>query len=71
MSAPIPLSGSNPYTGGYQKRQYGAGKLQPTPNQVLDILANPPASAVAAEAVNPLEEEADNTASPQPGISPN
>ena len=70
MSAPLPLSGANPYTAGYQKRQFGVGNLNPTPNQVADDLANPPSSLVAAEAVNPLEEEADIDITPQPGIVP-
>lgn len=71
MSAPLPLSGQNPYTAGYQKRQFGLGNLNPTPNHEFDVLANPPASGVAAMAVNPLEEQADNIAHPQPGIVPN
>lgn len=70
MSAPLPMSGHNPYTVGYQKRQFGTGKLYPTPNQVVDYLASPPASLVAAKAVNPLEEEADIDITPQPGIVP-
>jgi hypothetical protein len=71
MSAPQPLEGTNPYTGMYQKRQFGVGNLAPTPNRVADYLANPPSTLVAAEAVNPLEEEADVAANPQPGIVPN
>lgn len=70
MSAPLPLSGENPYSGMYQKRQFGVGNLNPTPNRVADYLADPPDSLVAAEAVTPLEEQADNIASPQPGIIP-
>lgn len=71
MSAPLPLSGANPYTAGYQKRQFGVGNLNPTPNRVADDLASPPSSLVAAEAVNPLEEQVDVANDPQPGIVPN
>lgn len=71
MSAPLPISGNNPYTVGYQKRQFGVGNLNPTPNRVADDLANPPATMAAAGAVNPLEEQVDVAAHPQPGIVPN
>jgi hypothetical protein len=59
MSAPLPLSGSNPYTLGYQKRQFGAGRPFTTPRPVFDDLVSPPASGVTAEGQNPLVEEAE------------
>ena len=62
MSAPLPLSGSNPYTAGYQQRQFGAGSIlnsAPTPPiSVFDSLANPPATGVTAEAETALTLEA-------------
>lgn len=72
MSAPQPLNGThNPYTGMYQKRQFGVGNLSQVGNRVADYLKTPPTSLVAAEAVNPLEEQADVANTPQPGIEPN
>lgn len=72
MSAPLPQAGSvNPYSLGYQKRQFGVGNLNPTPNRVFDDLVAPPTTGVTAEAVTPLEEQADVAAHPQTGIVPN
>jgi hypothetical protein len=59
MSAPVPLSGHNPYTLGYQKRQFGAGRPQTTPQPVFDDLVSPPATGVTAEGQNPLVERAE------------
>jgi hypothetical protein len=70
MSAPLPLSGQNPYTLGYQKRQF---KVQSTslpgsnavhngkvgPQTVFDSLVSPPAAGVIAEEQTPLVEEAE------------
>lgn len=70
MSAPLPLSGANPYALGYQKRQF---KVQspslPGSNAVhaglvgsqtvFDSLVSPPAAGVTAEAQTPLVEQAE------------
>jgi hypothetical protein len=71
MGAPLPLEGSNPYTGMYQARQFGVGNLSPTPNRVADYLEDPPASLLAAQEVTPLTERAYVADHPQPGIVPN
>jgi hypothetical protein len=59
MSAPLPLSGQNPYTLGYQKRQFGSGRPATTPMPVFDDLVSPPAAGVTAEGQTPLVEEAE------------
>lgn len=76
MSAPLPLNGTNPYTGAYQSRQFGVGNrnlnFAPDPRLlVFPFLKTPPAAGVTAEAVTPLEEQADVAAHPQQGIVPN
>jgi len=62
MSAPLPLSGSNPYTAGYQQRQFGVGSIltpaPTTPISVFDSMANPPATGTTAEAETALTLEA-------------
>jgi len=71
MSAPLPISGAQPLHRGATKSANSVrASSTPPPNLVADYLANPPASLVAAEAVNPLEEEADIDITPQPGIVP-
>lgn len=57
MSAPLPLTGTNPYTLGYQKRQFGTGHLNPTPHHIFDDLVSPPTAGVTAEGQTPLVEE--------------
>jgi hypothetical protein len=61
MGAPLPLEGSNPYTGMYQERQFGVGyPYTPTSQQqVAGYLANPPSNLVTAEEQTPLVEEAE------------
>lgn len=83
MSAPLPLSGHNPFTRGYQTHQFkvesvslpGSNALDAnglvSPQSVFDALANPPASGLLAEDVTPIEERADVAAHPQTGIVPN
>jgi hypothetical protein len=81
MTAPGPLNGVNPFTAAYQKRQFKVESVSlPGSNAVhnglvgaqtvFDALVSPPTSAVTAENVNPLEEEADVDVTPQPGIVP-
>ena len=61
MGSPLPLSGSNPYTGMYQSRQFGTGDpYSPTSQkQVSGYLADPPTALVDAEAQTPLVERAE------------
>lgn len=61
MGTPLPLEGSNPYTGMYQSRQFGVGSpASPTSQkQVSAYLANPPSALVAAEAQTPLVQQAE------------
>lgn len=78
MSSPVPWVPSY-WTPLYQKKQSNAGVApgldvygtNSTNESVLDCLANPPASGITAEAVTVAEEQADNTAHPQTGITPN
>lgn len=82
MSSPLPLSGQNPYTLGYQKRQFKVQSVSLPgsnvvhnglvgPQTVFDSLVSPPASGITAEEQTPLVEEQENLEDPQPGISPN
>jgi len=61
MGTPLPLNGSNPYTGMYQNRQFGVGSpYSPTSqHQVSGYLADPPTALVDAEAQTPLVEQAE------------
>jgi hypothetical protein len=61
MGAPLPLDGTNPYTGMYQARQFFTGDpYAPVgTRRVFESLASPPAAGVAAEAQTPLVEEAE------------
>jgi hypothetical protein len=76
MSAPNPVPW-NPafYKPAYQTKQFAAGipggaDIGSVHNSnIFDALAFPPSGGVAAEAVNPLEEAADNIAHPEAGIS--
>ena len=71
MSAPLPLQGTtNPFTSGYQKRQFNAGLNQSPASltTVWDALATLTSAQTTSETVNPLEEEADNKVTPQKGI---
>lgn len=45
---PVPISGTNPYTGAYQTRQFSTAIPIKTVS-VLDALANPPAAGITAE----------------------
>jgi hypothetical protein len=69
MSAPVPVDGVNPYTQAYQSKQFDAGVVASSGRAVLDSLASPAASAVAAALVTPAEERADQIAHPQAGIA--
>lgn len=59
MGTPLPLEGTNPYTGMYQSRQFGVGHLSATPNYVADYLADPPDAMVTAQEQTPLVEQAE------------
>lgn len=74
MSAPLPLQGTtNPFTAGYQKRQFGYGDLyvQDLQNNVFSSLNTLTTAQSNTMLVNPLEEQVDVTAVPQTGIVPN
>lgn len=71
MTAPSPVPGVNPYTLGYQKKQFAAGAPGDS-ESALDSLYDPPEDAAAAKAASdPLAERAANLISPQDGIIPN
>jgi hypothetical protein len=61
MGTPLPLNGTNPYTGMYQNRQFGVGSpYSPTSqHQVSGYLETPPATLVTAEAQTPLVQQAE------------
>lgn len=61
MGTPLPLEGSNPYTGMYQSRQFGVGSpYSPTSQkQVSGYLADPPDALVEAEEQTPLVQQAE------------
>lgn len=53
MTAPNPISGTNPWTGAYQNSQFGTDTdpASVTPSfTVLDHLATPPEAGITAEA---------------------
>jgi hypothetical protein len=82
MTAPGPLNGPNPFTAGYQKRQFkvesvslpGSNAVHGSltgPQNVFDALVSPPTTGTAAvTGSDPLAEEADVATTPQPGIEP-
>lgn len=62
MGSPLPLEGTNPFTGMYQTRQFGTGYQvsgSATPFYIDQYLADPPDTLVTAEAQTPLVEEAE------------
>jgi hypothetical protein len=61
MSAPLPLEGTNPYTGLYQDRQFFLGSPYAPigSRRVFDSIENPPTAGVTAEGQTPLVEEAE------------
>lgn len=60
MGSPLPLEGTNPFTGMYQARQVGAGYINSwAPIHVSDYLASPPADMLTAEEQTPLVERAE------------
>jgi hypothetical protein len=62
MGSPLPLEGSNPFTGMYQSRQFGTGYQvsgSATPFYIAQYLEDPPTALVTAMEQTPLVEEAE------------